>query len=238
MSLEEKYVTDKDYFILSDLINQKLGTNTSKYKYPKYVHNTFHAFTNHMTKIDLNLKYINTVCLKLKSLILHLSSQNKIKSNKIEENSGTCAETLSGQENKNNVIKKIILELFKNLTEITIFIYDEYQFDLLLFLNEISGSSLFSTNNIKITIEGYKHMRNDSILKKYLIVSGTYNEVDDILIITRNIMGPMVLNLKLVLNFLMLVLNLKHHQIHFLIHQKKEDDCIELKDVWARILNI
>eukprot|EP01084_Bolivina_argentea_P276966 472698_1 len=190
MSLEEKYVTDKDYFILSDLINQKLGTNTSKYKYPKYVHNTFHAFTNHMTKIDLNLKYINTVCLKLKSLILHLSSQNKIKSNKIEENSGTCAETLSGQENKNNVIKKIILELFKNLTEITIFIYDEYQFDLLLFLNEISGSSLFSTNNIKITIEGYKHMRNDSILKKYLIVSGTYNEVDDILIITRNIMGP------------------------------------------------
>ena len=64
-----------DYLILSNLISYKLSNNnTFKQKYPKYIHNTFHSFTNNIEKIKLNLHIINTEYKQLKSLIFYTSN--------------------------------------------------------------------------------------------------------------------------------------------------------------------
>eukprot|EP01083_Nonionella_stella_P200328 733741_1 len=91
-----------DYLILNDLIKYKLLINNKfKHKYPKYIHNTYHSFTNNITKIELNLFQINNKYKQLKNLILY-SSNNTKETNKW---------------NKNNVMKRIIFKLFTNIKE-------------------------------------------------------------------------------------------------------------------------
>ena len=87
--------------------------------YPKYIHNTFHAFTIKQKYILLDLKEINKYT-KLKSMI--------------------CVNSIS------NVLSQRVIKLFKNIEEITIYAY-QYKFCLLSLLHEIGDSLLLLREN-------------------------------------------------------------------------------------------
>ncbi len=85
-----------------------------------------------------------------------IEKQKNVKTKEIKNDINKC--------NKNNVIKRDIFKLFTNVNEIVIWISNDYQFDLLLLLNEIRGLSVFDTNNLKIKIRQYI----GSIIKEYM----------------------------------------------------------------------
>eukprot|EP01084_Bolivina_argentea_P071572 130080_1 len=51
--------SDKDYLILDNLIKHNLKINKFQNLYPKYINNTFEAFTNHKKQLILNLHDVN-----------------------------------------------------------------------------------------------------------------------------------------------------------------------------------
>ena len=123
--------------IWNNLIYYKLGMIKNEI-YPKYVHDTFHAFTSAMKEIRINLKYLNCnndndswrELLK----ILFVNEQNII----------------------SNVISSRILRLFPSIESIRIEAYHGYEFDLLALLVEIGPyASLFQKNRLELFVDGY-----------------------------------------------------------------------------------
>ena len=139
-------IGQKDIDILNDLIDYQLGIKINK-TYPKYIHQTFHVFTSKFVKIKLRCDWNRLKNQRLRELILMNADDNEDR----------------------NMLSGRIIKLFPSLKEIKIYTAigivgrdDVYEFNLLSFLDQISGSSsLFSKNRLTITIKNYDEWKEN-----------------------------------------------------------------------------
>eukprot|EP01084_Bolivina_argentea_P195247 335003_1 len=146
----EPTITKRDYTILNNLMKQKLCEKEYN-KYPKYINDTFQAFTQYKTQIVLNMHYMYLWFDKLRELIMY-----KITAQPTKESNDKC-----------NLFKDVLFRLFKNVNHIIIHTsrnpltgYKEYPFNILSLLSLIDLCVKLNRKDMKITINAlHKYSR-------------------------------------------------------------------------------
>eukprot|EP01084_Bolivina_argentea_P129335 228429_1 len=129
------------YSIISNLIKHKLKTNGFQNHYPKYINDTFQVYTNHKSKIVLDLKI--------------LKNYHEIIGNRLVDSNS-------------NVFQRRIFDLFPNIQHIAIKANIYHPICMYSLLNVITDSSVYHSTNIKIEINCYGYTKQDPYVQPKL----------------------------------------------------------------------
>eukprot|EP01084_Bolivina_argentea_P300022 517223_1 len=170
-NINTTHISDTNYMVLDHFIRDQLQIDGFKNKYPKYINDTFSAFTNHKRQLIINLHDINTD--KFKNMWKLIMNSSK---------------------NKSTLLKHVIFHLFPNVNRIVIYsalfdnsknnyVYYEYQFNLLSLFDMISDSVPFMQHDIEIVIKAthaygknYKWKRSSWICSEMFRMSQSIDE--------------------------------------------------------------
>eukprot|EP01084_Bolivina_argentea_P093077 167418_1 len=154
---EDSQLTKKDYKLLSNLINQNLGTNNNNY--PNYINNTFEAFVYNKKQIVINLLYVELYFGAIKDLLFYPISKY-IRNEKTGKNSMT------------NLFKPILFKLFSNVESIimntTSWNFDGRQCEYALDIASLLLLMKNAQNNITITLRA---------MHRYKVKTNKYNRM-------------------------------------------------------------